>query len=149
MNLRLTCIYSRGLTMKIMTLLLPHLWVNGNLPGALLILDSTKMSLIRWIILMSSGGHTRNDDTLRPFRRYVMADKDSRVRHLPEQVLRQYGYVQTIPWLHSWCPSSSCPSLRGGYCWAAVDQTSSRTIPDHQQHQSQSEQCNGASCCVW
>jgi len=26
-----------------------------------------------------------------------MADKDSRVRHLPEQVLRQYGYVQTIP----------------------------------------------------
>ena len=26
-----------------------------------------------------------------------MADKDRRVRHLPERVLRQYGYVQTIP----------------------------------------------------
>jgi len=25
-----------------------------------------------------------------------MADKDRRVRHLPERVLRQYGYVQTI-----------------------------------------------------
>jgi len=26
-----------------------------------------------------------------------MTDRDKRVRHLPERVLRQYGYVQTIP----------------------------------------------------
>jgi len=26
-----------------------------------------------------------------------MADKDRRVCHLPERVLRQYGYVQTRP----------------------------------------------------
>jgi len=26
-----------------------------------------------------------------------MAGKDRRVRHLPEQVLRRYGYFQTIP----------------------------------------------------
>ena len=51
-------------------------------------------------------------------------------------------------WLRSWCPSSSCPSLRGGYCWAAMGQTSSRPIPDHQQHQGQSGRCNGTFCCV-
>jgi len=53
------------------TLLLPRLWVNGNLPGDLLILDTTKMSLITWTILMSSRGRTRDDDTLRPFRTYA------------------------------------------------------------------------------
>jgi len=26
-----------------------------------------------------------------------MADRDRMVRHLPERVLRQYGYVQSIP----------------------------------------------------
>jgi len=26
-----------------------------------------------------------------------MASRDKRARHLPERVLRQYGYVQTIP----------------------------------------------------
>ena len=46
-------------------------------------------------------------------------------------------------WLHNWCPSSSCPSLRGGSCWAIVSQTSFRPILDHQQHQSQSGRCNG------
>jgi len=29
--------------------------------------------------------------------RWIMADKDRRVRHLPERVLRQYGYAQTRP----------------------------------------------------
>ena len=28
---------------------------------------------------------------------WIMAGKDRRVRHLPERVLRQYGYVKTIP----------------------------------------------------
>jgi len=51
-------------------------------------------------------------------------------------------------WLRRWCPSSSCPSLRGGYCWTAVGHTSSWLIPGHQQHQSQSGQCNGASWCI-
>jgi len=61
----------RGLMMMPTTLLLPRLWVNGNLPGAFLILDTTKMSSIRWTILMSSRGRTRDDDTLCPFRTYV------------------------------------------------------------------------------
>jgi hypothetical protein len=53
------------------TLLLPRLRVNGNLLGALLILDTTEMPLIPSIILMSSGGRARDDDTLRPFRTYA------------------------------------------------------------------------------
>ena len=47
-------------------------------------------------------------------------------------------------WLHS-----SCPFLRGGYCWAAVGQTASWPIPDHRQHRSQSGECNGCSWCVF
>jgi len=53
------------------TLLLPRLWVNGNLPGAFLILDTTELPLICWTILMSSEGRTRHDDTSRPFRTYA------------------------------------------------------------------------------
>jgi len=40
-------------------------------PGAFLILDTTEMSLIRWTILMSPGGRTRDDDTSRPFKTYA------------------------------------------------------------------------------
>ena len=29
--------------------------------------------------------------------RWIMAEKQKMVRHLPERVLRQYGYVQTVP----------------------------------------------------
>jgi len=60
------------------------------------------MPLIRWTILMSPRGRTRDDGTSHPFRTYVgysgwiMAGKDNRVCHLPERVLRQYWYVQTI-----------------------------------------------------
>jgi len=61
----------RGLMMRTTTLLFLRLSVNGNLPGAFLILDTTKMSLIRWTILMSPGGRTRDDDTSRPFRTYA------------------------------------------------------------------------------
>ena len=57
--------------MKTTTLLFPRLLVNGNLPGAFLILDITEMSLIRWTILMSSGGRTRDDDTSSSFRTYA------------------------------------------------------------------------------
>jgi hypothetical protein len=53
----------RGIVMISMTLLLPRLWIDGNLPEALLILDTTEMPLIRWSILMSSGGRTRDDET--------------------------------------------------------------------------------------
>ena len=61
----------RGLKMMPTTLLLPHSWVNGNLPGAFLILDTTELPLIRWTILMSLGGRTRDNDTSRPFRTYA------------------------------------------------------------------------------
>jgi len=60
-----------GLKMMPTTLLLPRLWVNGNLPGAFLILDTTELPLIRWTILMSPGGCTRDDDASRPFRTYA------------------------------------------------------------------------------
>jgi len=79
--------------MKSTTLLSPRLWINGNLPRAFLILDTTKMPLIHWTILMSSEGRTRDDDTSRPFRTYVGTTdgswpaKDRMVRHLPERVL--------------------------------------------------------------
>jgi len=61
----------RGLKMMPTTLLLPRLWVNGNLAGAFLILDTTELPLIRWTILMSPGGRTRYDDTSRPFKTYA------------------------------------------------------------------------------
>jgi len=57
--------------LKMMHTTLPCLWVNGNLPGAFLILDTTELPLIRWTILMSPGGRTRDDDTSRPFRTYA------------------------------------------------------------------------------
>jgi len=57
--------------MKTTTLLFPRLLVNGNLPGAFLILDTTEMPLIRWTILMSPGGRTRDNDTSRPFKTYA------------------------------------------------------------------------------
>jgi len=60
-----------GLKMMPMTLLSPRLWVNGNLPEAFLILDTTELPLIRWTILMSPGGRTRDEDTSRPFRTYA------------------------------------------------------------------------------
>jgi len=61
----------RGLKMMPTTLLLPRLWVNGNLPGAFLILDTTELPLIRWTILMSPGGRTRDGNTSRSFRTYA------------------------------------------------------------------------------
>jgi hypothetical protein len=61
----------RGIVMMSSTLPLPRFWINGNLPRVLLILDTTEMSLIRWSILMSSGGRTRDDEMWRPFRTYV------------------------------------------------------------------------------
>jgi len=57
--------------MRITTLLFLRLSVNGNLLGAFLILDTTELPWIRWTILMSSGGRTRDDDTSRPFRTYA------------------------------------------------------------------------------
>jgi len=60
-----------GLKMMPTTLLLPRLWVNGNLPEAFLIMDTTELPLICWTILMSLGGRTRDDDTSRPFRTYA------------------------------------------------------------------------------
>jgi len=209
----------QGLKMMPTTLLLPRLWVNGNLPGAFLILDTTELPLIHWTILMSPGGRTRDDDTSRPFRTYAGTPDGSwpattwwsitcqsgflgstgMSRHGPGllqtlRLLRQmtwprpsrsllymssaisrgvirfritsrglilggtwdgsleYRILLWTPyghsWLRSWCPSSPCPSLWGGYCWAVVDQTSSRPIPDHQQHQGQSGRCNRASWCV-
>lgn len=77
------------------TLLLPRLWINGNLPEALLIMNTTQMPLIRCSILMSYGGRTRDDETWSS--RWIMAGKDRKVCHLPERVLRQYGYIQTVP----------------------------------------------------
>ena len=60
-----------GLMMTSTTLLLLHLWVNGDLSGAFLILDTTEMPLIPWTILMSPGGRTRDDDTSPHFRTYA------------------------------------------------------------------------------
>jgi len=57
--------------MRTTTLLFPCLSANGNLLGAFLILDNTELPLIRWTILMSPGGRTRDDDTSRPFRTYA------------------------------------------------------------------------------
>ena len=57
--------------MRTTTLLFPRMSVNGNLPGAFLILDTTELPLIRWTILMSPGGRTRDGDTSRPFRTYA------------------------------------------------------------------------------
>ena len=57
--------------MRPTTLILPRLWVNGNLPEAFLILDTIEVPLIRCTTLMSSGGRTRGDDTSRPFRTYA------------------------------------------------------------------------------
>jgi len=66
-----------GLKMMPTTLLLPCLWVNGNLPGVFLILDTTELPLICWTILMSPGGRTRDDNTSRPFRTYAGAPDGS------------------------------------------------------------------------
>jgi len=184
---------------------------------ALLILDTTEMSLIRWTILMSPGGRKRDDDRSRPFKTYVgnpdgswptktwgsitchsgflgstsmsrlfpgllqtlgflrqrtwlwpswslpyMSSASKRGDLVPDNELWSHsrGYMRWFirvshpitpygkSWIQSWCPSSSCPSLRGGYCWAAVGYTSSWPIPDHHQHQSHSGQCNGASWYV-
>jgi len=205
--------------MRTTTLLFPHLSVNGNLPGAFLILDITELPLIRWTILMSPGGRTRDDNTSRPFGTYAGTLDGSWSTVTGWCVTCQSGFLgsmgmsrlfpgllQTLSflrqmtwprpslsllymslvisrgviqlgitnrghilkgtwdgsleyhillwtpcihsWLRSWCPSSSCPSLRGGYCWAAVGQTSSRPILDHQQHQGQSGRCNETSCYV-
>jgi len=57
--------------MRTTTILFPRLSVNGNLPRAFLILDTTELSLIRWTILLSPGGRTRDDNTSRPFRTYA------------------------------------------------------------------------------
>jgi len=48
--------------MKI-TCMMPRLWVDENLPGALLILDISEPGLTRWSMLMSSGGRMRVDET--------------------------------------------------------------------------------------
>ena len=51
---------------------------------------------------MSPGDRMRDNDTSRPFRTYAGTldgghhASDRMVRHLPERVLRQYGYVQTV-----------------------------------------------------
>jgi len=206
----------RGFIMMSMTLLLPRLWANGNLPGALLILDTTEMPFIRWTILMSPWSCTRDDDTSRPFRTYVGTLNGSwptktrgygtcQSRFLGSTVMSILfpGFLQTLgllrqgTWLwpscsllymssaskrgviwfrirsrglirggtwdgsieyqsyceppcghsllHNSCPSSSCPSLRGGYCSTVVGHTSSRSIPGHRQHERQSGACNGDS----
>jgi len=57
--------------MRTTTLLFPRLWVNGDLPGAFLIMDTTELPLIPWTVLMSPGGRTRDNDTSRPFRTYA------------------------------------------------------------------------------
>jgi len=44
------------------TLLFPRLWIDGNLPGDFMILDTTEMPLICWNILMSYGRRMRDDD---------------------------------------------------------------------------------------
>ena len=41
-------------------LLFPRLSVNGNLPGAFLILDTTELPLIRWTIFVSKNNRTIN-----------------------------------------------------------------------------------------
>ena len=61
----------RGLKMRTTTLLFPRLSVNGNLPGAFVILDTIELPLIRWTILMSPGARMRDDDTSRPFMTYA------------------------------------------------------------------------------
>jgi len=194
------------------TCVLTRLWVNGNLSGAFLILDTTEAQLIWWSMLMSSGGHTRLDETWRLFETYagtpdgswltktrcvvtcrsefwgcttmsrprttiaelapedvVMAfmefvvdvlsrqergdpvPKDEGWKHskgVHEMVLpcvsSYYGRRCDRSWLHS-----TCPSLRGGYCWAAVGQTASWPIPDHPKHQSHNRQRYGGSWCVF
>jgi len=61
----------RRFKMRTTTLLFPRLSVNGNLPGAFLILDTIELPLIHWTILMSPEGRRRDDDTSRPFRTYA------------------------------------------------------------------------------
>jgi len=46
--------------MKIM-IVRTFLWVDGNLPGDFFMLDTSDSGLIRWSMLMSYGGHTRDD----------------------------------------------------------------------------------------
>jgi len=85
-----------GFVMMSTTLLLPRLWVNRNLPGALLILETTEMPLIPWTILMSYGGRTRDDDTLRPFRTYVGTSDGSWPAKTWRSVTCQSGFLGSM-----------------------------------------------------
>jgi len=84
-----------GLMMRTTTLLLPRLWFNGNLQGAFLILDTTEMPLIRWTILMSPGGRTRDDDISRPFRTYVGTPDESWLAETGWSVTCQSGFLSS------------------------------------------------------
>jgi len=86
----------RGFVMMTTTLLLPRMWRNGNLPGLLLILDTTGMSLIRWTILMSSGDRTRDDDTSHPFRTYAGTPDGSWPTKTRGSVTWQSGFLGSI-----------------------------------------------------
>jgi len=48
--------------MKITTSL-TRMWVDGNLKGGLLMLNTSEACWIRWSIVMSPGGRTSTDET--------------------------------------------------------------------------------------
>jgi len=79
--------------MRTTTLLFPRMSVNGNLPGAFLILDTTELPLICWIILMSPGGCTRDDDTSQLFRTYASTPDGSWPTTTGWSVICQSGFL--------------------------------------------------------
>jgi len=54
-----------------MKITIGRMWVDGNLPGGLLMLHTLEAWWIRWSIVMSSGDRTSTDETWRLFRAYV------------------------------------------------------------------------------
>jgi len=127
----------RGFVMMTTTLLLPRLWLNGNLPGALLILDTIEIPLIRWTILMSSESRTRDDDTSRPFRTYAGTPDGSwqtkiggsvtcqsgflgstGMSRLFSGLLQTLGILRQMTWLwHSWSLLYMSSASRTGVVW--------------------------------
>jgi len=60
------------------------------------VIDSLEHSHVIWR-LYERRRHITPFQDICWYSRWIMADKDRRVHHLPERVLRQYGYVQTRP----------------------------------------------------
>jgi len=48
-----------------------RMWVDGNLPGVILMLDTLEVWWIQWSIVMSSGGCTSTNETSRLFKTYA------------------------------------------------------------------------------